>query len=109
MIDDELNHKHANDPKVGDYWHEMFSPCFLVIDRSRFSVSFLHKTKEADAHHWTWDTSKIETVAIKDFANRVSYKSESMKDKTWCDVVPDWKHAETFIKKAFESAEGEGL
>jgi hypothetical protein len=107
MNDHILNLNHANDPQVGDYWHEMFCPCFLVLDRSRFSVSFLYKTIK-DNDGWTWDVSNVQTMTIKEFSKRVRYTSESLKDKTWCDVIPDWKHAEAFIKAAFEVDEENG-
>lgn len=106
MIDDELNAKHASDPQVGDYWHEMFVPCYLVIERTSFSVSYLEHRKETldenDKWTWTWDTSKISMKTVKGFQEMVSYNSENMKHKTWCDVVPNWKHTEHFVKDAFD-------
>lgn len=97
-IDHELNYKHAVDPQEGDYWHEMFAPCFLVIERNNFSVSFLEKTKLTEEGRWTWDISQISTSSLNDFTSRLLYSS--MKDKTWCDVNPNWEYANTFIEAA---------
>jgi len=30
-----------------------------------------------------------------------------MNNKTWCDVTPNWKHAEVFINAAFEVDESD--
>jgi hypothetical protein len=107
MRNEDLNLKHANDPQVGDYWNEMFAPCYLIIDRSRFSVSFLDKQTKSD-NGWTWDVANVKTMTIKEFSKMVRYTSEAMNNKTWCDVTPNWKHAEAFIKAAFEVDEEDG-
>lgn len=102
---EETNIAHAANPQVGDYWEERFSPCFLVIDVSRFSVSFLSKTKlvlnavtlEKDRF---WDVSHIETCTHKEFQKRVSYGSIP---GTWCDCTPNWKPAAEYIEEALEA------
>ena len=103
----QLNEQHAANPPVGDYWEERFSPCFLVIEASKFSVSFLSKTKlvrnavtqEKDLF---WDVSHIETCTRAEFKKRVSYRSIP---GTWCDVTPNWSRAEGYIKEAMEELE----
>ena len=93
----ELNEKHADNPQVGDYWCERHSiPCFLVIDASKFWVSFLSKTKREFGDTF-WDTSKIETCTRKEFKKRVSY---NYIPGTWCDVTPNWKYAAEYIEEA---------
>ena len=93
----ELNEKHAANPQAGDYWSErVFIPCFLVIDVSRFSVSFLSKTKTVQGDKF-WDTSHIETCTHKEFKKRVSY---NYIPGTWCDVTPNWKYAAEYIEEA---------
>ena len=104
MRNEDLNLKHANDPQVGDYWNEMFAPCYLIIDRSRLSVSFLDKQTKSD-NGWTWDVVNVKTMTIKEFSKMVRYTSEAMNNKTWCDVTPNWKHAEVFINAVFEVSE----
>lgn len=103
---EETNIEHAANPQVGDYWHERFSPAFLVIDVSRFSVSFLSKTKRVlNGITWEqdtfWDTSYIVTCTHKEFQKRVSYGSIP---GTWCDCIPNWKPAAEYIEEALEAA-----
>ena len=105
----QLNEQHAANPQVGDYWQERFSPCpcFLVIEASKFSVSFLSKTKlvlnavtlEKDRF---WDVSHIETCTPKEFKRRVSYNSIP---GTWCDATPNWSGAAEYIEEALAAAE----
>jgi hypothetical protein len=104
---EETNIEHAANPLVGDYWHERFSPAFLVIDVSRFSVSFLSKTKRVPNDiTWEqdlfWDVSHIETCTPKEFKRRVSYNSIP---GTWCDVTPNWSGAAEYIEEALAAAE----
>lgn len=103
----ELNEQHAANPQVGDYWEERFYPCFLVIEASKFSVSFLSKTKRelntvTQEKDLFWDVSHIETCTPKEFKRRVSYNSIP---GTWCDVTPNWRGAEGYIKEAMAAAE----
>jgi hypothetical protein len=44
-------------------------------------------------------------MTIKEFSKMVRYTSEAMNNKTWCDVTPNWKHAEVFINAAFKVSE----
>ena len=92
----EQNEKHASNPQPGDYWQEFFSPCFLVLEATSFSVSFLHKKKKVGQDMY-WDVSQIETCTPTQFKKRVSYGSIP---GTWCDVEPNWKYAAEYIAKA---------
>jgi hypothetical protein len=99
-LDPVLNWKHVNDPQPGDYWHEMFGPCYLVVDRSRLAVSYLeHIVSLEEGKKWAWDTKRVTTTSIEDFVKLLSYTS--LKEKTWCDVIPNWKYGQAFIDEVF--------
>lgn len=85
----ELCQEHLSQPQVGDYWHEMFAPICVVVGKTDSTVTICKKTKSVDDNHWTWDTSIIEVMQLEDFKKWLCYKSDSMKDKTWCRVVPE--------------------
>ena len=92
-----VNIKHSAKPQAGDYWAERYSvPCFLVIESTDFSVSFISKTKTVNGDKF-WDVSHIESCTPKEFQSRVSYGSIS---GTWCDCTPNWKHAKEYIEEA---------
>jgi hypothetical protein len=74
------NMKHLRDPEPGDYWHEMFSPQCVVIERIGPKLVLCRKTKDVDLDHWTWDLDEIEMVDHAEWSNRMCYGS--MPDKT---------------------------
>ena len=81
----ELNRKHASEPKIGDYWHEMLCGILVVLNVKPDKV-FVCKEKINDKDGWYWDYSKIETMKRDEFAKYVRFDSI---DGYWCDVVPE--------------------
>ena len=67
-----LNEKHFNYPEIGDYWHEMFCPYFIVLDIFQDKFWICDIRKEVDKDHWTWDLEKSKLVD-KSYFNRVKY------------------------------------
>lgn len=97
-----LSAKHANSPEPGDYWHEMFTPVLVVLDVGERSVVICDKVKAVDEDGWTWDLSQVTAVPKKEFGDRLRYKSDAMKHKTWATVVP--RHLMKFVT-AFEESQ----
>lgn len=91
--------EHAKDPQPGDYWHEMFSPQYLVIEVGKFSVVCLHKKVVHADETWTWNTRDILVLSRQDFRRKVHY-SDNFELGTWCMVVPNWKHWREFAEEA---------
>ncbi len=85
---DRLNREHMANPQVGDYWHEAFTPICVVLGRDGDEAILCKRTKEASPNHWTWDLRQVERITLKAFAEWLSYKSESVKNKTWAWVEP---------------------
>lgn len=85
---DEDNTRHAIYPEPGDYWHEMFCPIRVVLAVTPETVTICETTKSTDKDHWTWDLSATKKILKEEFANGIRYKSEAMKHKFSCDVVP---------------------
>ncbi len=84
-----LNQKHLDDPRVGDYWQEMCSPVCVVVARFKNIVVICRTTKSVYFSRWTWNLDEVEAMSLAKFREWLSYKSESMKDKTWCSVEPE--------------------
>lgn len=71
----ELNWKHYNWPEVGDYWHEMFCPYFIVLavlDDGLFIVC--DETLRVDDSHWKFNLALAKQVTI-DYFSKVKYAS----------------------------------
>lgn len=90
---DALNLEHTLRPEPGDYWHEMFSPQFLVVSADGAFVEFLdaktHVMPFQDGYAWNVEEAPTR-MTLEQFAERVRY-GPSMGTKTWCDVVPNAK------------------
>ena len=87
--DDEKNLQHYNSPEVGDYWHEMFCPYFIVlaVDDNGYYV-VCEDRKDVGPDHWTFDLTKAKWVD-KSYFDMVKYSTM----KGFCaDVVTSPKH-----------------
>jgi hypothetical protein len=82
--------KHSKEPVVGDYWHEMFSPVMIVTKVQKGYVLVCEKFKKHDdGIHLTPDyEASPRKFSRQEFYKYVHYDSESMADRTWCDVSP---------------------
>jgi len=87
--------KRFKKPKPGDYWHEMFTPYFVVLAVKPLIVC--DKTMER-GDGWYWDLSKAKEVSREWFEKRLTYSSPVMDGKLVAHVstksktvVEDWK------------------
>ena len=97
---DKHDKEHAKNPKVGDYWHDMFSPVAVVVEVSKHSLVICRTTKQMEDETWTWNLEKLEPVLRKDFEHlfqygRIDNKSftgtadkDHISNKYWADVIP---------------------
>lgn len=99
--DYELNSKHLKNPQVGDYWQEMLNPILLVlsVNNKNKIVTIVREKMELKSNYWTWNLEKSEKLSFEEFKEYLSYKTESLKDKTWCDVWPKADRHIDFIKE----------
>lgn len=87
---DQLNQEALANPQPGDYWHERFSPYFVVVNREgdQFRVlscmggpgHYLRKEElnariEIDSEHWGFDYSKSMLVDHEWIRRAVTYGS----------------------------------
>jgi hypothetical protein len=107
MFNDKERHKintaHRLNPKIGDYWNEMFCPVLVVIGLKSDKVLICKSTKDCAENTWTWDLSKLEWLTKEQFSSKLTYGSKKMKDICFCDVVPEahkWAR-EAAIKEMF--------
>jgi hypothetical protein len=86
MRDYARNIEHADNPRVGDYWHEMFTPIcrvMIVTDTDVLVQKFTgHAGEEITDTH-----PPPELMPRSVFAAWLRY--DTMSDKTWVDVVPE--------------------
>lgn len=81
-----LNRRHALNPEVGDYWHEMFMPVVFVVmvDAERVCIQ-----RDFKGQSFTPGVDpKPHVMTRRAFRKWLHY--DSIPDKTWCSVVPDW-------------------
>ncbi len=84
------NYESLDNPKIGDYWQEMFCPYFLVVDVKDKHITVLsclggpnsYNRKDepcaridVDKGHWTWDLSKSMVVDHAWMTKAVKYGS----------------------------------
>lgn len=88
--------RHARNPKVGDYWNEMFMPVLLVVEVDDKWVKFCEKTKPArNGNGWTWDLTEFVSLPRYKFIQKLQYGgisddwSGDMSEKFWCSVIPE--------------------
>lgn len=93
------NLRQVENPTVGDFWHEMFSPVAVVVGVSDTAVVLCEKMKPTGEGRWTWDIYDLHAYTRKQYANRFRYGRVGNEDfeatddmsetsnKFWCDVV----------------------
>ena len=81
------NQESLNNPRIGDYWHEMFCPYFLVVDVKGDDITVLSclggiytRKHELNAKidtkdGWTFDLSKSMVVNREWMTKAVKYES----------------------------------
>lgn len=121
------NYESLDNPRIGDYWQEMFCPYFLVVDVKDKDITVLsclggpnsYNRKdepcariEVDSSSWTWDLSKSMVVDRDWMAKAVKYGSiEGFVADVWNSEKTvkmamewrDWKQKE--IRKQIENLE----
>lgn len=95
----ERNRSHYNLPAVGDYWHEMFCPYFIVLEVLSGTGYYVicEDRKTVDSDHWTFDLSKAKWVD-KSYFNMVKYTTM---DGFCADVVVNPKY-QVFVEEWIE-------
>jgi len=105
-----INEESLHNPRIGDYWQEMFCPYFLVVDVKDKDVTVLsclggpnsfNRKHELDARieldkdHWTWDLSKSMVVDRNWIFKAVKYDTGE-------GFVADVINSEKTVKMAME-------
>ena len=102
----QLNQQAWDNPQVGDYWHEMFCPYFLIVDIQGDAYTVLCTINDPDTQNakidgvdsWEFDYSKY-SVVTKDWIQRkVKYISidgfvaDVVRNKSFGAVL-EWREA----------------
>jgi len=83
----KTNEDHASDPKIGDYWSEMFAPILVVVGRpDPDSVLICDKTMDVEERRWTWDLTQCRIMTLEEFHARLRYDSIP---GFWADCCPE--------------------
>ena len=106
------NQESLDNPRIGDYWHERFSPYFVVVNREgdQFRVlscmggphHYLRKDElnariEIDRDHWTFDYSKSMLVDHEWIRRAVTYGSidgfvaDVVRTEKTQQIVTEWR------------------
>jgi len=86
--DKALNETHANEPKKGDYWHEMYTAICIVLENTNGIIIYIVPDRKA----MVWDEENPKTKTKAEFREWLSYDSI---DGYWCDVMPEEYKNET--------------
>ena len=94
----QINTRAFDDPKVGDYWHEMFCPYFIVLEVIGDGTFWIcDERKTVDRDHWTWDLEQARIVE-KRYFDRVKYSPNS----GFCADVIEYGVTNPFASKWLE-------
>jgi hypothetical protein len=100
----ETMREHRANPEPGDYWHECFSPYFVVLAVGAHDVlvckKIVHFPKE---EKWTFDVQYTTTMSRAAFVRHLSYNTPGMADKSPAMCAPgkmvwaveDWRNSTT--------------
>jgi hypothetical protein len=86
---DKQNIEHADNPKPGDYWEEMFSGQYMIVAVTPELVALCQEKVSVGPDHWSFDLEKITVMTRSEFGKLVRYKGTALTNKTWCDVRPE--------------------
>lgn len=105
-MNNELNQEAVDHPQVGDYWHEMFCPYFLVVDVFGDDYTVLCAfPNDADAKmarvmgkdSWQFDYTKHSVVTKAWIKKHVTYQSipgfvaDVVRSEKMLAVVKEWR------------------
>lgn len=88
---DDLNDQHLDNPQVGDYWHDCFTPILVVVGHFRNKVVICKTTKAgASKDRWTWDLDCLELTTSEEMRSGLTYGSNRrLAGRCWARVEPE--------------------
>jgi len=126
---DLQNQKALAFPQIGDYWHEMFCPYFVIVNKEgdKFRVlsclggpdSFTRKDElnariEVDSGHWGFDYSKSMLVDHEWIRRTVTYESidgfvaDVVQSEKTDRIAQEWRNwKQTEMRKQIQALESE--
>ena len=100
-------------PKPGDFWHEMFSPYFIVVDVKQDKITVLNTVIHGDDGYY-FDYDKPTVVDRKWMSERVRYVSiaafcaDVYSNNNTKEIVAQWReHTSQSLQEAIEKAQKE--
>lgn len=85
------NKEHEQNPQPGDYWHERFSPYFIVVEYDKENDLVYYADEviwTRDNGAFTFDFSRVKRKSRMQLFTRVHYNSEEPKDNYVADCYP---------------------
>jgi len=126
---DLQNQKALAFPQIGDYWHEMFCPYFVIVNKEgdKYRVlsclggpeSFTRKDElnariEVDGGHWGFDYSKSMLVDHEWIRKTVTYESidgfvaDVVQSEKTDRIAQEWRNwKQTEMRKQIQALESE--
>lgn len=66
-------------PKEGDFWHEMYCPVLVVIHvHEDNSLTICEHTKDAGDNKYVFDMSKVRKITREDFVKKIKWHKEEI-------------------------------
>lgn len=109
-MSNELEQEALRNPKIGDYWHEMYCPYFLIVDinYNEYTIlSCLNRNNEPCAKidnkndTWSFDFTKSMKVNHEWIKKTVKYSSidgfvaRVVRNNTFLKIAQDWARHES--------------
>ena len=96
MKSNKIQNQEALDkPQPGDYWHEMFSPYFIILKVIGNKLIICDTRKDVDKNHWTWSLKDWKLVDKNYLKKKVTY---STIDGFCADVVRNSQKHYSFVE-----------
>lgn len=100
-------------PKPGDFWHEMFSPYFIVVDVKQDKITVLNTVIHGDDGYY-FDYDKPVVVDREWMEKRVKYETidafcaDVYSNNNTKEIVAQWReHTSQSLQEAIEKAQKE--
>jgi hypothetical protein len=103
----ERNRQALSDPKPGDYWHEMFCPYFIVVDRGGDDITVLSCLGGPDKH-----SRKDEPDARVDNDDGTwsfDYSKSMVVDRAWIERTVKYGSIDGFVADVTNTEKSRGI
>ena len=103
----ERNRQALADPKPGDYWHEMFCPYFIVVDRCGDDITVLSCLGGPDSHSRKDELNA--RVDNDDDTWSFDYSKSMVVDRAWIERTVKYDSIDGFVADVSNTEKSRGI